>query len=73
MKKYNFNDFKILSKEEFEDNFNKLKEEYNNQLNKKTFYSNILLFALIIHSFNSQIRFNSKNEFNIPSGKQTLN
>ncbi len=32
-----------------------------------------MLLILVIFGFNSQIRFNSKNEFNVPSGKQGLN
>jgi len=33
----------------------------------------ILLYTLIIFAFNHQIRFNSKNEFNIPVGKRDFN
>lgn len=47
--------------------FNELKDEYNK--NKKS----ILLFVLIIFSFNNQIRFNAKGDFNLPCGKRDFN
>lgn len=43
--------------------FNKLKKDYNESRDIN------LLFALIIFGFNHYIRFNSKNEFNVPVGK----
>lgn len=43
--------------------YNKLKQDYN-----KTKDTN-LLFALVIFGFNHYLRFNSKNEYNIPVGK----
>lgn len=45
----------------------KLRDDYNSKP------SSMKLFLLIIHSFNSQIRFNKKGEFNIPVGKRDLN
>ena len=47
--------------------FERLKFHYNS--NK----SAILLFVLLIFSFNNQIRFNSKGEFNLPCGKRDFN
>lgn len=47
--------------------FNELKDEYNKNKNP------ILLFVLIIFSFNNQIRFNAKGDFNLPCGKRDFN
>lgn len=45
------------------------RKHYNEQKEK-----NILdLYALTYHSFSNLIRFNSKNEFNMPNGKRTYN
>lgn len=55
------------------ENYNQLKNEYNNLSNKHDFHAHCLLFLLIIFGFNSQIRFNSNGNFNIPIGKQDLN
>ena len=41
--------------------FLKLREDYN------------LLYVLIVFSFNNQVRFNSKGEFNLPVGKRDFN
>lgn len=49
--------------------FLKLREEYNNSNSKR----DDLFLLLIIYSFNNQIRFNSKGEFNLPVGKRDLN
>ncbi|WP_051676013.1 DNA adenine methylase [Ureaplasma canigenitalium] len=54
-------------------NYNILKDDYNALSNKDSFEGKIMLLLLVIYGFNSQIRFNSKNEFNIPIGKQDLN
>jgi site-specific DNA-methyltransferase (adenine-specific) len=54
-------------------NYNELKKYYNELPDKSSHDGNMILFALIIFGFNSQIRFNSSNEFNIPIGKQDLN
>ncbi|MCR8613056.1 MAG: DNA adenine methylase [Mycoplasma sp.] len=40
---------------------------------KSTKEAEIMLLVLVIYGFNSQIRFNSKKEFNIPVGKQDFN
>lgn len=47
--------------------FNALKAEYNKSKNP------LLLFVLIVFSFNNQIRFNAKGEFNLPCGKRDFN
>lgn len=47
--------------------FSHLKVAYNESKNP------LLLFVLIIFSFNNQIRFNSKGEFNLPCGKRDFN
>jgi adenine-specific DNA-methyltransferase len=49
----------------------KLRESYNNSI--KTREQIILLLVLIMYSFNNQIRFNSKGEFNLPVGKRDYN
>ncbi|ASI53655.1 hypothetical protein MHSN_00240 [Metamycoplasma hyosynoviae] len=54
-------------------NYEKLKSNFNQQKNKFDYDSLIKLFVLVIFGFNSQIRFNKNNEFNIPAGKQLLN
>lgn len=51
------------------DKFLKLRSEYNNS-NKKR---DDLFLLLIIYSFNNQIRFNNKGEFNLPVGKRDFN
>lgn len=73
MKKHNLNNWKSVSKEEFKKNFINLRNEYNNKKIKSNYNSNIFLFVLVLHGFNSQIRYNSKKQFNIPVGKQTFN
>lgn len=56
--------------------FLELREEYNNYIKKNdqdTFIRDMMLYTLIIYSFNNQIRFNKKNEYNIPVGKRDFN
>lgn len=63
---YNCNSTKGLASYNKE-NFLKLRNSYNKD-------KNILkLFLLIVFSFNNQLRFNSKNEFNLPCGKRDFN
>jgi DNA adenine methylase Dam len=54
-------------------NFLKLRNYINHMTNKESAEYNISLYTLIIFSFNNQIRFNSKGEFNIPVGKRDFN
>tara|TARA_B100000965_G_scaffold389147_1_gene394477 strand:+ start:1273 stop:2178 length:906 start_codon:yes stop_codon:yes gene_type:complete len=44
----------------------KLREKYNKSKTKNP----MILYVLIIYAFNNQIRFNSKNEFNLPVNKR---
>ena len=54
------------------ENFLKVREDYNKSaLLGKIDYA--LLYILIVFSFNNQIRFNSKGEFNLPVGKRDFN
>lgn len=47
--------------------FMKLREDFNKKRD------NLRFLLLIMYSFNNQIRFNSKNEFNLPVGKRDFN
>ena len=47
--------------------FLKLRQDYNKQKDE------LLFLLLIFYSFNNQIRFNKKNEFNLPVGKRDFN
>ncbi len=51
------------------DKFLKLRSEYNKSNRKR----DDLFLLLIIYSFNNQIRFNNKGEFNLPVGKRDFN
>ncbi len=55
------------------DGFSKLKRDYNNLEDKNTNEANLYLYVLMAYSFNNDIRFNSKGEFNIPAGKTDMN
>lgn len=74
------------SKENIVDEIEKIIRQYNlSKTNKKGYLSLrndwnksedkdwIRLYTLIIHSFNNQIRFNSKGEYNMPFGKDRSN
>lgn len=50
----------------------KLRKDYN-ETNKNTYRANILFYILTCYSFSNQIRFNAKNEFNMPYGKRDFN
>lgn len=54
-----------------QDGYLQLRKFYNE--NHKNFSMPILLYTLICYSFNNQIRFNSKGEYNIPFGKRDYN
>ncbi|MHA3786093.1 DNA adenine methylase [Mycoplasma sp. VS276A1] len=73
IEKFNFIDYLQNNKEEFKNSYLNLRNQFNLLINKNSDIGNIWLLILIIHSFNSQIRFNSKKLFNVPVGKQTLN
>nr|WP_051599994.1 DNA adenine methylase [Mycoplasma elephantis] len=63
------NNKKQINKE----NYNLLKKHYNQIINKNQYKAKVMLLTLVFLGFNSQIRFNKKNEFNIPAGKQEFN
>lgn len=48
-----------------------LRNDYNYK--NKNYNNYIMLYVLIVYAFNNQIRFNSKNEFNLPVGKRDFN
>lgn len=52
--------------------FLSLKNHWNN-LNKYDDQYYILLYVLVVYSFNNQIRFNRKGHFNLPVGKRDFN
>lgn len=45
-----------------------LRESYNNGIK-----SPMMFYALVVHSFSNQIRFNRQGKFNMPVGKRTFN
>lgn len=53
--------------------YNHLRADYNALANKGTEHANLLLYLLIVYGFNNDIRFSSKNQFNLPAGKTDLN
>ncbi len=52
--------------------FIKLRRDFNSVTNKNNEYY-LTLYLLIVYSFNNQIRFNRKGEFNLPVGKRDFN
>lgn len=54
------------------DNYLALRDEYNS-IKRSNEKKDFLLLTLVIFAFNNQIRFNSKNEFNMPVGKRDFN
>jgi DNA adenine methylase len=50
-------------------NFNQLKADYNNSKERNI----ALLYVLLIYGFNRMLRFNSKNEYNLPVGNVDFN
>ena len=52
--------------------FMKLREDFNLRREENDYYS-IMLYVLIVYSFNNQIRFNSSGKFNLPVGKRDFN
>ncbi len=52
--------------------YNKLRQDFNQKTEKDDEYY-FMLYLLIVYSFNNQIRFNKKGEFNLPVGKRDFN
>lgn len=52
--------------------FLKLRRSFNERQTQDERYF-LLLYVLIVYSFNNQIRFNGKGEFNLPVGKRDFN
>ena len=52
--------------------FNKLKKDFNSKKEKDDEYY-LMLYLLIVYSFNNQLRFNQKGDFNLPVGKRDFN
>lgn len=50
----------------------KLRDDFNNKINVDYYYY-VMLYVLIVYSFNNQIRFNSIGHFNLPVGKRDFN
>lgn len=53
--------------------YKKLRDDFNKSKGKKTITRTIQFYLLIVFGFNNQIRFNGKNEFNLPVGKRDFN
>ncbi len=68
---YNCNSSQGLGKYNKE-KFYHLRTDFNS-LNKSDKMYSLMLYVLIVYSFNNQIRFNSKGEFNLPVGKRDFN
>lgn len=52
--------------------YNKLRGDFNKKVSKDNEYY-LMLYLLIVYSFNNQLRFNRKGEFNLPVGKRDFN
>ena len=54
------------------DKYLQMRDDYNNRKND-SFYYDILFYTIVVFSFNNQIRFNKKGEYNVPVGKRDFN
>ena len=52
--------------------YNKLRDDFNKKASKDNEYY-LMLYLLIVYSFNNQLRFNRKGKFNLPVGKRDFN
>lgn len=84
IKKFNLSDVSTNGYEYYQCNSTQGLGNYNRQpfLNLRNYFNNlqqrdyqyyILLYVLVIYSFNNQIRFNSQQQFNLPVGKRDFN
>lgn len=74
--KYGYNHYNCTSGEGLskfnKDKYLMLRSDFNKiSSNNKKYYD--MFYVLIVYSFNNQIRFNKKNEFNLPVGKRDFN
>ena len=54
------------------DGYNKLRKDFNCKKEQDDEYF-LMLYLLIVYSFNNQLRFNKKGKFNLPVGKRDFN
>lgn len=52
--------------------YNNLRKDFNSKTTQDDEYF-LMLYLLIVYSFNNQLRFNKKGEFNLPVGKRDFN
>lgn len=52
--------------------YNRLRKDFNGRKEQDDEYF-LMLYLLIVYSFNNQMRFNKKGEFNLPVGKRDFN
>ncbi len=52
--------------------YNRLRKDFNNKRERDDEYY-LMLYLLIVYSFNNQLRFNKRGEFNLPVGKRDFN
>lgn len=52
--------------------YNKLRKDFNERITQDDEYF-LMLYLLVVYSFNNQLRFNKKGEFNLPVGKRDFN
>ena len=52
--------------------YHRLRQDFNSRSEKDDEYY-LMLYLLIVYSFNNQLRFNRKGEFNLPVGKRDFN
>jgi len=52
--------------------YNRLRDDFNQKTENDNEYY-LMLYLLIVYSFNNQLRFNQKGEFNLPVGKRDFN
>lgn len=76
VKKYSYSYYQCNSSKGLssynKDKYLNLRTDFNNMYNNDSDYY-IMLYVLIIYSFNNQIRFNRNGEFNIAVGKRDFN